>query len=360
MVGWGALLPMRALDLLLRLAFFAVLPFAVTFAAAAFPMTGVLVNMVLALAVFAFAEAVRPRAERSRVLRLLTRRHLAFEAYYREHPTGPFLYYILSPLLFPYWLLQSRARREVMLYRDLALGGVVVLLVTGALDFARNWRPHLAVERFLAVWALLLVVQMACTLVLLAPIATTVVKLHLERRRAALWLLLAVAAVSAGVAVYRLERRRAPVVSWVTTERVLLRTDVDPATARAVQLDALREVWAHPEELARSTDARGWVEDDALDRADQVLEGFYKADEAYAFTLHAVPPEAPEVLLLQCHLRWGRPTIWRALRKDGREVRSKDELPAGVLGLPRRATRRPPSHPRAMEPVPAASYRQSP
>lgn len=336
---------MRALDLLLRLAFFAVLPFGVAYAASAFPMTGVLVNMVAALAVFAFAEAVRPRAERSRVLRVLTRRQLAFEAYYREHPTGPFLYYLLSPLLFPYWLLQSRARREVMLYRDLALGSVVILLATGALDYARNWQPHLGPERFFAVWAVLVAAQLACTLVLLAPIATTVVKLHLERRRAAMWLLLAVAAVSACVAVYRIERRRAPVVSWVTTERVQLRTDEDPATARAVQLDALRAVWAHPEELARSTDAKGWVEDDALDRADQVLEGFYKADEAYAFTLHAAPPEAPEVLLLQCRLRWGRRTIWRALRKDGRELRSKDELPAGVLGLPRRAARRPPSNP---------------
>lgn len=336
---------MRALDLALRLTFFAVLPFAVTLAAAAFPMTGVLVNVVLALGVFAFAEAVRPRAERSRLLRLLTRRHLAFEAYYREHPTRPFLYYVLSPLLFPYWLLTATARREVMLYRDLAGGGVAVLLLTGVLDFFRSFRPHLRLDHFLRVWALLLVVQMLCTLVLVAPIATTVVKLHLERRRAALWVLLTVAAVSAGVAVYRLERRKAPVVSWVTTERVMLRTAMDPEAARAAQLEALRQVWAHGGELALSTDRQGWVEDDALDRAGQALEGFYKADEAYAFTLHAVPPEAPEILLLQCHLRWGRPTLWRAVRKNGKEILSKEELPAGFLGLQRRATRRPPSHP---------------
>lgn len=336
---------MRALDFTLRLAFFVVLPFGVTLAAAIFPMTGVLINVVLALAVFAFAGAVRRRVARSRLLRLLIRRYLAFEAYYHEHPTAPFLYYLLSPLLFPYWLLKARARREVMIYRDLALGGIVVLLLSAAVDFLRNWQPHLGVDRFLRIWAILLAVQLLLTLVLVAPIATTVVKLHIERRRAALLSLLAVAAVSTGIAVQRLESRKAPIVSWVTTERVMLRTTTDPGTARAAQLEALREVWAHPDELALSTDRQGWVEDEALDRAGQVLEGFYKPDEAYAFTLHAIPPQSPEILLLQCQLRWGRPTVWRAIRKNGQEIVSRDELPAGILGLPRRATRRAPSHP---------------
>lgn len=336
---------MRTLDLLLRGLFFAVAPFVVTLAAAAFPMTGVLVNVVVALAVFAFAEGVRSRAERSRVVRFLVRRHLAFEAYYREHPTGPFLYYILSPLLFPYWLFQAQARREVLVYRDLAGGGIAVLLITAGIDYARSWRPHLGPERFVLVWAGLVLVQTMLTLALVAPIATTIVKLHLERRLAALWILIAIAAVSAGFAVYRLERRRAPVVSWVTTERVMLRSQADPHGARATQIAALRAVWAHPEELAGSTDARGWVEEDALDRADEALEQFYKTDEAYAFTLHAVPPRAPEVLVLQCHLGWGRSNLWRAVRKDGREILSKDDLPAGVLGLQRKVTRRPAKNP---------------
>lgn len=336
---------MRTLDLVLRAVFFAVAPFVVTLAAAAFPMTPVLVNVVLALAVFAFAEGVRSRAERSRVVRVLVRKQLAFEAYYREHPTGPFLYYILSPLLFPYWLFQKQARREVLLYRDLTGGGVAILLLTAGLDYLRSWRPHLTPARFLVVWAALFVVQTMLTLALVAPIATTVVKLHLERRLVTLWLLLALAFASAGVAVYRLEHRKAPVVSWVTTERVMLRSKADPSAARAAQLQALRAVWSHAEELVESTDNRGWVEDDALDRAEEALEGFYKADEAYAFTLHAFPPAAPDVLVLQCHLGWGRPALWLAMRKDGREIQSKDDLPPGVLGLQRKATRKPPSHP---------------
>lgn len=333
---------MRTLDFTLRLLFFAMMPFVATFVSAAFPMTGVLVNIALALAVFAFAEAVRQRVERSRVLGFLVRRQLRFEAYYREHPTGPFLYYVLSPVLFPYWLFQRKARREVLLYRDLASGGVVVIVATSALDYFRNWQPQLGVARFLQTWALLLVVQMVCTLLFLAPIATTVVKFHLERRFRALWVLLAVAVLSVSLAAASLARRKAPVVSWVTTERVLLRSAADPAAARAAELAALRDVWAHEAELLASTDRHGWVEDDALARAGAVLETFYKPDEAYAFTLHAAPARSPELLVLQCHLGWGRRPLWRAIRKSGEEVTSRDELPPGILGLRRRATRRPP------------------
>lgn len=338
---------MRALDFAVRLAFFATVPFLATFVSAAFPMTGVLVNLALALVVLAFAGAVRPRAERSRVVAFLLRHHLAFEAYYRERPPRPFLYYVFSPLLFPYWLAQREARRELFLYRSLTGGGLVVLLVAAAVDFARNWLPELGFVRFFPVWLLLVAVQTLCTLVIVLPITTTVVKLHLERRFLALWLLLGVAAISVTVAAVQLARRRAHIVSWVTNERLLLRTSAAPVQARATQAAALRAVWANPGELAASTDRRGWVEDDALDRAEEVLERFYKADEAYAFSLHALPPEAPEILVLQCHLGRGRPPLWRAVRKSGEEVLSPNDLPAGVLGLQPKATRRPPTKTRA-------------
>lgn len=335
---------MRTLDFALRFAFFATVPFLAAQASALFPMTGVLVNVALALVVFAFAEGVRTRAERSRTFAFLMRRHLAFEAHYRKHPPGPFLSYVISPLLLPYWLFKSKARRELWLYRGLTGGGLLVLLITSAIDFWRNWQPELSFDRFIALWAMLFAVQTLLTLVFLMPIATTVVKYHLERRFTALWILLAVAALSVGLSVRAMVVRRSHVVSWVTTERTLLRTRVLPEAAKSAQLAALREVWAHPEELRDSTDKRGWVEDDALDRAEEVLERFYRPDEAYAFSLHAVPPEAPEILLLQCNLGWGRPALWRALRKNGQEVLSKDELPPGVLGIPRKATRQPPSH----------------
>ena len=334
---------MRNLDFGLRLVFFATVPFLATRLSALFPMTGVLVNIALALVVLVFAEALRDRARGSRVLTLLVGRQLELEAHYRRRPPGPFLYYVFSPLLFPYWLVERDARREMFLHRGLTGGGLVVLAVAAVIDYFRSFRPELSVSDFLTIWAILFAVQTVCLLVFLLPIVTTVVKLHLERRRRALWFLIGVAVVSAGVAVVGLVDRRAPVVSWVTTERAILRTRARPDVARAVQLAALRVVWAHPQELLDSTDNRGWVEDDALDRAEEALETFYRADEAYGFSLHALPPRAPEVLLLQFHLGRGRPSLWRAVRKSGEEILSVDELPPGVLGLARRATRKPPT-----------------
>jgi hypothetical protein len=100
-------------------------------------------------------------------------------------------------------------------------------------------------------------------------------------------------------------------------------------------------VWANAPELKESVDKEGWVEGDALDRAEEQLATFYKPDEAYAFSLHALPAASPEVLLLQCDLGKG-PPVWRALRRSGAEITSIDDLPHGVLGLARRATVRPP------------------
>ena len=143
------------------------------------------------------------------------------------------------------------------------------------------------------------------------------------------------------MAVIAIDQRHGHLVSWVTTQRVRMRSKGAPSAARAAQLQALRVVWANAPELKESTDADGWVEGDALDRAEEQLAAFYKPDEAYAFSLHALPVGAPEVLLLQCDLGKG-PPLWRALRRSGVEITSIANLPHGVLGLARRTTVRPP------------------
>ncbi|MFO0762763.1 MAG: hypothetical protein U0359_40375 [Byssovorax sp.] len=333
---------MRALDFVLRFAFFAAVPFVATVVSALFPMTAVLVNIALTLVVFVAAETVRDHASRFPWLARFVKRRLDFDAYYRQHPPRPFLYYVFYPLLFPYWLFQREARRELLLYRGMTAGGFVVLVLMGALDFARNWLPELDFQRFLKLWLLLFAIQTACLFVFLLPIATTVVKLHLERRFRALYVLLGVASLSVALAVFVMARRPGHMVSWATTQRVRLRTAAEPKHAAAVQRAALRAVWASPAELASSTDEQGWVEGDALDRAESELEDLYKDDEAYAFTLHALPPGAPEVLVLQCHLGAGRAPIWRAINRRGVEVTSEKDLPKGLLGLKPRETRRAP------------------
>ncbi len=332
---------MRSADFALRFAFFAIVPFLATWVSALFPMTGVLVNVALTLAIFAAAEAIRERAERSPVLSRLVRRHLAFEAYYREHPPRQFLFYVFYPLLLPYVLFRAEMRRELWLYRGLTGGGVGVLVAAAAIDYWRNWQPNLGFREFVLTWVLLFAVQTLCIFLFLLPIATTVVQLHAERRFKALWFLLGVASISVTVAVVAIGLRHGHLVSWVTTQRLGMRSRSAPTAARAAQLQALRVVWANAPELKESTDTEGWVEGDALDRAEEQLAAFYKPDEAYAFSLHALPAGAPEVLLLQCDLGKG-PPVWRAVRRSGVEITSIADLPRGVLGLARRTTVRPP------------------
>jgi hypothetical protein len=332
---------MRALDFALRLAFFAIVPFLATWVSALFPMTAVLVNVALTLAIFAAAEAIRERAGRSPLLARVVKRHLAFEAHYREHPPGPFLFYVFYPLLLPYVLLRADTRRELWLYRGFTGGGLTVLVAAAALDFWWSWLPNLDFRAFVLTWLLLFAVQTLCIFLFLLPITTTVVKLHAERRFKALWVLLAVATLSVTAAVVAIEQRHGHLVSWVATQRVRLRNKAAPAAARAAELQALRVVWANAPELRESVDKEGWVEGDALDRAEEQLATFFKADEAYAFSLHALPPGAPEVLVLQCDLGKG-PPLWRALRRSGAEITNLNDLPPGILGLARRQTVRPP------------------
>ncbi len=329
---------MRALDFALRLIFFAAVPFIATQVNALFPMTGVLVNIVATLVVFVAAETVRDHATRWPLLARFVKRRLDFDAYYRKHPPRSFLYYVFYPLLFPYWLFKPEARRELLLYRGMTVGGFVILLVIGGFDFYLYWLPELDFQRFLTLWVLLFAIQTACMFVFLLPIATTVVTLHLGRRFRALYVLLGVAGLSISLAVIGMVQRRGHIVSWATTQRVRLRTAAEPKHAAAVQRAALRAVWANLPELQGSTDKDGWVEGDALDRAESELEDLYKDDEAYAFTLHALPPGAPEVLVLQCHLGPGKAPIWRGIRRSGAELLSEKELPAGLLGLKRRGT----------------------
>jgi hypothetical protein len=324
---------MRALDFLLRLAFFATVPFLATFVAAFFPMTGVVVNIAVTLVVFAFAEALRERSERSRILKRVMARRFAFEAYYKENPPRPFLFYVLYPLLLPYVLARPVTRRELLLYRGFTGGGLAILVGGAVFDFYWHWLPELAFGEFIKVWVALFIIQTLAMFVFLLPVSTTVVKLHSERRLAELWVLLGAAAISVGLAVGVLVHKRGHIVSWVTSHRVMLRTKAAPDAAHAAQLKALHGVLENYAELVASTDAAGWSEGDSAERAEEHLGTFYKSDESYAFSLHALPPAAPEVILLQCWIIGGGPPIWRAIKKTGEEITDKKDLPPGILGL---------------------------
>ncbi len=332
---------MRAFDFCLRLAFFATAPFLATVVATLFPMMGVLLNCAITLLVFAFAAVLRERAQRSWLLQRAMARRFAFETYYRENPPRPFLFYVFYPLLLPYILYRAATRRELLLYRGFTLPGALILVAAAVYDYWAHWQPELGLREFVPMWVVLFLIQTLAMFVFLLPISTTVVKLHSERRLVSLWVLLGVAAISVGVAVGVLVHKRGHVVSWVTTHRVRLRSKARPDAARAAELQALHAVLDNHAELKASTDGDGWVEGDSADRAEEHLEGLYKSDEAYAFSLHALPPAAPEVLVLQCWIVGGGPPIWRAIKRTGQEITDKKDLPPGVLGLKPRKDKRP-------------------
>src|SRR5262249_47329030 len=99
-------------------------------------------------------------------------------AYYAERPPRNVFYYLLYPLLFPYWLLVGRARRELGLYRSFGVMTVVVLAATGTVEYLRHWYPHLALTTFAGASIGLFIVQIFVTMVMVMPVVTTAVMLR--------------------------------------------------------------------------------------------------------------------------------------------------------------------------------------
>ena len=163
-------------------------------------MTGVVVNVAVTLVVFAFAEAPRERAERSRVVQRAIARRFAFEAYYREHPPRPFLFYVFYPLLLPYVLSRPVTRRELLLYRGVTGGGVVILVAAAAFDFVAHWQPELGSGVRHRLGGALRRPDAGPVRLLVAHLDDGG-QLHPERRLVELWALFAAAAVSVTVAV---------------------------------------------------------------------------------------------------------------------------------------------------------------
>jgi hypothetical protein len=181
-----------------------------------------------------------------------------------------------------------------------------------------------------------LVVETLLVLALLMPIATTVVWYHSSFRRGRLSILLVIGLLSTSLALGYVASRREPVVSYATRERVRLRTSRSAGAAHGALLHAAAAgLQASHAELGTAAD--GIVEGPALEAAQADLEGFYKHDEAYAFNLWASPAGPSQLLVLYFEARPHRRSIWVALRRDGSEVRSRQELPRGAFRAMREA-----------------------
>lgn len=320
----------RAGDFALRLAFFALAPLGIVIVSALFPVTGALVTIGLALVVFLFGEAARALVGRRPFVAKLLKTQLAFEAYYRTHRPYPFLYYVFYPLLFPYWLSVKRARQEFLLFKGYTLISVSVLVGGSVWQYFTTWRPELGPREFFSVLVAQLVVETLLVLMFVMPIVTTVVHFHAEGAKWRLMTVLAVAFVSSAVAVTWLERRRDPIVSFSTRERVAMRTTKNPTAARDAEAAALKAAW---DVLAREkqVDRDGKVVGEALDVAHAALAAYYKKDEAWAFDLWLSRTGADELLVVYFEARRGRAPIFLATDRSGREVTDPRQLPKGAL-----------------------------
>ena len=324
-------------DFILRLAFFAAAPFLLVFVAALFPVTGAVVQIALALAVFFAGEAVRNLAARSKIARIVLRPQLAFEAHYREFQPRPFLYYVFYPFLFPYWLWVPEARREFLLFKGYTLASFVMLVVSLVLQFEQAFPPELTLRDFVPIAAGTFAAETLVILMFLMPIVTSVVHFHTTHARYRLAALLVVGIVSIGFAAARLERRRDPIVSYATRARVRLRSDAKPAAAVTAQTNALHAAWKALPHEKDDVDSDGKVEGLPLETARTALMTFYKNDEAHAFDVWLTKQGKTALMVVYFEARRNHPPIWLAMDKAGKTVRDVKQLPRGAFVAMRHA-----------------------
>lgn len=328
--------PLSFADFVLRLSFFLVAPFAIVIAASLFPVGGVLADLVAALVVLFLGEAARRWSERSRWVALLLSLTMSFERYYKEHPPRPFLYYLFYPLCLPYWLVNRNARREFWMYRGYSLGAFLLVVATLVWQYYARWRPELGWREFVIPLALTLIAETLLVFCLLMPIGTTVIWYHMSQKRRRLVVLLFVGLLSTAAAIAYIYQKRDPVISFMTRERVGLRTAAAPRKAHRVMLQAARAGWRETV-TRKQVEGDGKVEGVPLDKARTALGAFYKPDEASAFALWASPRKNPRILVMYFEAEKGKRPIWVAIGSDGSEIRSPSNLPPGAFNAMRRA-----------------------
>ena len=324
------------LEYALRLAFFAAVPFGIVVLASLVPMTAALVNIVLALGAFFFGEVLRKHAQERGWLGAVLRRQLAFEEYYRDRPPKPFLYYVVNPLLFPYWLAVSEARREFWLFKGYTVVTFLLAAISGAYRYFAVYQPEIGFKTFLFSFGIGLAIEALAVITFLMPIATTVVALHKQAQHGRLVVLLIVGLLSAGVAIGILAHRHRTFPSLEARQRVSKRTFANRKVAESVADEALRLAWKERRKKNYERESDGTVDGAPLDLARAKLGAFYRPDEAAAFELWTTARGAktPMMILYAEGPRRGKP-VFRAMRADGSIVTSAKEIPKSALKVMR-------------------------
>jgi len=231
------------------------------------------------------------------------------------------------------------ARQEFWLYKGYTLVTAAILLLGAGWQYLTQWQPELGFVPFVRVLGLQLGVETLLVAMLVMPIATSVVHFSAQGARIRLAALLVVALGSSGYALYSLEKRRDPIVSFATRERVDLRTAAKPEAAHEAELAALRATWRLLPEERDDVEIDGKVGGELLAAAHQELARFYKPDEAFAFDLWLSRTERHKLLVVYFEARRSRPPLFLALDRKGNEVSDPADLPSGALVAMRYAAR---------------------
>ena len=263
---WGRI------DLALRFIYVALMPFLFGALSSLIPVGGIIGGATLATAVALFGtRRWRDEVEDLPVIGRLLAGFSRLGEYYAERTPKPLLYYIVYPVIFPYWLVAKQARREFLLYRGINVLTMLVIAVVGFVDYFRTWKP-LPFSAFFGTAIGSFFIQLVLTFAIVMPIVTTIVILHARRAKRWLVVLLVLGGLTgvAGVAA----RKNMKALPFDVAQRIKARSKHAPEPAAAALLAAIQAAAAAmpDQELA-------------LYRARGALDNFYREDEASAFKL---------------------------------------------------------------------------
>lgn len=274
----------RAVDYVLRFLYLFLAPLMLVGISQVMPIMGIMIGAGLATVVAVFgSDRWQDSVKR---IRLLERFEIVGRVvggmgrlgdYYREHPPKPLVYYIAYPLLFPYWIFNRVARREFLLYRRLNAITLVIVIITGVLDYVRNWRP-IPFNYFFGVAIGTFIFQLLATFALVMPIVTTILLYHQRKLKKTLWAALACIVLTGGLGLYVV--RSSTSLSVGVQTRLRARTGYFHHEA----VDAL----AHGLDAALASFKRAPTDGAAaLAAAQEAIQTLYHPDEAAAFHLYA-------------------------------------------------------------------------
>lgn len=313
---------------LARIVYFLVAPFVLVVISQLLPISGMILDLIITLAVFLFVERLEHASLGGMPLARILERRMRFRDYYRENPPRWFLYYALYPLLFPYWLFHRKARQEFLLYRGYTVLSLVLLVITNLVHYFRFWWPDIPFGRFVPSVFALLLMQLLIVMMFLMPIATTVVSYKLQGRAWALRGLALVALLGVGLAYLGISSWRQSHPPLLVSDRAYRRAEALPERALEVKQAAL--LAAQRALTPKDIEPDGLILGETLSTARHTMTTFFREDEVTCFFLWTPSPDNPELLVL-FFMKGARLRDWLGLRADGQWVTEEEVLPAGAL-----------------------------